>query len=767
MNKSIKNLKIFHNYADVQNKYKRRKCMGINIGKSNTSPENYIKIQENAKNFDEAKNQAVNDTQADTFSMFDYNQDSYGSDLVTFSQSYIDQFDTEEKDGVLNRIEFLSMAGGENISEENIDLYNLMFDRLNIDNDFDTITAEEYASIMYSIDSNDEKTDGKINFSMYDDTFNTLLSDEDPTKEMRTAFYNAIQEQKTLEQTTKTENMAAEENDEYGRVTKSTITNDDGTQTITTYQYLKNNAKIIEETITDTNGKAISITGHQENNSGAVVNDYNYTLNDNGEIIAKDGIWYGSKGEFDCQYTFTYEFDENGNRIGANLIKKDQQGNLRHDFTIVYDPDGVTEASRTEIKTTPDGNIITSLWDNIGRCKSEVERNNNNEVIRETVYDNEASNNEYGPKVLEIINGIQVIPKVTRSTNITEGANLTDGTQEAGATEGSQEASTTDIPNNNVPIEQETKVLKQEVIGSDGDSVTQIKKTIINSNGETETKYYLSCHDYGNEGADDEEIEIDSPLGSPDAIGAMWTVKNAKIDTDLLDNISKNSNISAVDRVNILSEAMAKDTTVAKDWCNCEEPAIIGLYQYVLNEILPNKNASSDELIELKKKCEKYTTKKMKDYENYFPIIRNAIYENEVNWTKNDLEKLNKEFSIADAYKYNYADKKAIMSTVVKAGGNSTEPSDYDLSTNRACELRIMDTHNVNHPSLCDEDDIAGILSDYNCHRLKTNEAKYLLMYMSKGDSNSLYKFFNDYQNSSKFAMKSDFSTLYKILLSS
>ncbi len=189
----------------------------------------------------------------------------------------------------------------------------------------------------------------------------------------------------------------------------------------------------------------------------------------------------------------------------------------------------------------------------------------------------------------------------------------------------------------------------EKVLVDAGEGLEQLKKAVIQSNGEeAEIKYYLSYHDKNNEGAENEEIEIENPLENSAAINAMWQAKNSKISINLLDNIRNNTNISNSDRINILYEAMERDPQIGKDWCKSNDDLIIGMYEKALNEILTDINVTTDadELIALKHKCEKYTTKKMEDYTNFFTSICNAIYNRGINWSEEDLDKLKNEFPV-------------------------------------------------------------------------------------------------------------------------
>ena len=145
-----------------------------------------------AKNFDnwtnssDNYNKALEGEQVEEFSMFDSkNLGTYSSDLKQFSQEYIDMWDADG-DGSWSKEEFITMSTAgegipETIPEETqkayAELFDALYENLNLDNNKESISASEFASYLYAADMDWEKyaetgsvadsVDGKLDYVAY------------------------------------------------------------------------------------------------------------------------------------------------------------------------------------------------------------------------------------------------------------------------------------------------------------------------------------------------------------------------------------------------------------------------------------------------------------------------------------------------------------------------------------------------------------------------------------------------------------------------
>lgn len=175
--------------------------VGIGLGDKIVLPESdefisttMSKEKSKAEEFDEWTNsgenynKAINGEQVDDFKMFELDLSKYSSDLKNFAQEYINMWDSDTN-GVWDKSEFISMATGgagipEEYKEEYTQLFDQLYDNLNLDEDKESISAEEFASYLYTTDvdwDNFKATngdvassiDGKINYMNYQ-TFSAL-----------------------------------------------------------------------------------------------------------------------------------------------------------------------------------------------------------------------------------------------------------------------------------------------------------------------------------------------------------------------------------------------------------------------------------------------------------------------------------------------------------------------------------------------------------------------------------------------------------------
>ncbi|MCD7780291.1 MAG: hypothetical protein LUH05_06420 [Candidatus Gastranaerophilales bacterium] len=152
---------------------------------------------------------ATSGKDVDEFKMFDFNASTYSTDLEDFAQNYINKYD-ENDDGVLDIDEFTNMAsGGEEIPKEygeDFDkLYTDLFNSLNLDDDEESITAAEFATMLYVSDmdwENFSETDGDVASSLDGNldyinyqTYSSLLPSED---EEENEQYEALQYQRQM-----------------------------------------------------------------------------------------------------------------------------------------------------------------------------------------------------------------------------------------------------------------------------------------------------------------------------------------------------------------------------------------------------------------------------------------------------------------------------------------------------------------------------------------------------------------------------------------
>lgn len=190
----------------------------IFVGQSIELPEtdSFIKAESeensNIANFEEWTSseenleKSLNGEKVDDFEMFELDLSSYSKDLKGFSQEYVNNWDSDG-DGKWNKEEFISMStSGQEIPEDQKDSMNAMFEQmfndLNLDDDKDSISAEEFATYLYASDmdwDNYTKTgdvassiDGKLNYDNYQ-AFSALESDSNAAKTLkneRQDFYN-------------------------------------------------------------------------------------------------------------------------------------------------------------------------------------------------------------------------------------------------------------------------------------------------------------------------------------------------------------------------------------------------------------------------------------------------------------------------------------------------------------------------------------------------------------------------------------------------
>lgn len=140
------------------------------------------------------------------FKMFDFNAETYSSDLKEFSQEWIDKYDAD-KDGNWNYNEFVSMStnGKQNVDdldEATNKMFMEQFQTFSFDENSDSINAGEVASVLYSSDldlDNYAKTgdvassiDGKLDYNNFQ-TYPMLDTESDEYKTIhkeRSDFYN-------------------------------------------------------------------------------------------------------------------------------------------------------------------------------------------------------------------------------------------------------------------------------------------------------------------------------------------------------------------------------------------------------------------------------------------------------------------------------------------------------------------------------------------------------------------------------------------------
>lgn len=174
--------------------------------KSNSEETSNIADFEEWTSSEENLEKSLNGEKVDDFEMFELDLSSYSKDLKGFSQEYVNSWDSDG-DGKWNKEEFISMStSGQEIPEDQKDSMNAMFEKmfndLNLDDDKDSISAEEFATYLYASDmdwDNYAKTgdvassiDGKLNYDNYQ-AFSALESDSNAAKTLkneRLDFFN-------------------------------------------------------------------------------------------------------------------------------------------------------------------------------------------------------------------------------------------------------------------------------------------------------------------------------------------------------------------------------------------------------------------------------------------------------------------------------------------------------------------------------------------------------------------------------------------------
>lgn len=134
-------------------------------------------------NSDASYNVLAEGGEVEDFEMFEFNGPTYSKDVLAFAQQYIDKYDTEDangvKDGKLSLDEFIAMCQDnveipEDQKEQLMALYTVLFEGFQMDDDNNTVSAEEFASqLMVGDVVGDGNFDGKINFVDY----NTVAAD--------------------------------------------------------------------------------------------------------------------------------------------------------------------------------------------------------------------------------------------------------------------------------------------------------------------------------------------------------------------------------------------------------------------------------------------------------------------------------------------------------------------------------------------------------------------------------------------------------------
>ena len=157
------------------------------VNSVNNSGNNY-EIKKNADNYNNWQNssenfsKSCNGEKVEDFKMFDFNAETYSSDLKEFAQEYINKFDSN-KDGKLNENEYWELNGlsdaekseiyqSHAIISEKVDVYNQIISNSDIDGD-KALSLYEYA-IAVGYDVNKELTDAELNELV--NNFNVLNS---------------------------------------------------------------------------------------------------------------------------------------------------------------------------------------------------------------------------------------------------------------------------------------------------------------------------------------------------------------------------------------------------------------------------------------------------------------------------------------------------------------------------------------------------------------------------------------------------------------
>lgn len=141
-----------------------------------------------------------NGVSIEEFEMFDFDAPNYSKDLKEFAQEYINKYDSNN-DGNWNYDEFTNMStGGYGIDQEDTALYEELFNNLNLDDDKQSVSAEEFASFLYVADLDLDKyietgevassLDGKVNYLNYQFLPDPSLNMIDWVQSEKQSFYD-------------------------------------------------------------------------------------------------------------------------------------------------------------------------------------------------------------------------------------------------------------------------------------------------------------------------------------------------------------------------------------------------------------------------------------------------------------------------------------------------------------------------------------------------------------------------------------------------
>ncbi|MBQ4494124.1 MAG: hypothetical protein II972_05985 [Elusimicrobiaceae bacterium] len=166
-------------------------------------------VKHQAKKFDKWTNseknyeKSVNGEAVADQPLFNFNASTYSSDLNEFSQAYIKRYD-ENKDGVWSKEEFINMATNGKGTDDTTgvkEFFDNAFANLNLDEDEESISSEEFATMLYMSDLDIDhyletgdiasSLDGKVNYNQYQGL--SSLTDEGSLqilKEERMDFFN-------------------------------------------------------------------------------------------------------------------------------------------------------------------------------------------------------------------------------------------------------------------------------------------------------------------------------------------------------------------------------------------------------------------------------------------------------------------------------------------------------------------------------------------------------------------------------------------------
>ena len=180
---------------------------GIPEGNYYNTSSNFDNWTNSADNY----NKSINGEQVEEFSMFKAdNLDNYSKDLKNFSQEYINMWDSDG-DGAWSRDEFVMMAtAGEGVpsdapaelAQQYNELFDQLYDNLNLDDNKDSISAGEFASYLYASDMDWAKyaetgdvsaaIDGKLDYVAYQGLSSLMPGDEgfEKLQSEKADFYN-------------------------------------------------------------------------------------------------------------------------------------------------------------------------------------------------------------------------------------------------------------------------------------------------------------------------------------------------------------------------------------------------------------------------------------------------------------------------------------------------------------------------------------------------------------------------------------------------